>query len=221
MAAVVGLATLSACAVGPRLEPVAVPGVPSVTVTESGVRLTVFPNTWSAYPGDLPQYFTPLEVRIENARDEELAIRLEDFVALDDGRQQYRALPPGEVARAVSGGARDVGPGNTRDAIQVAGPWSPHRRPYRAPYYWPYYGPYGAWGYWDPYYPYSWARPAPRDVLTLGLREGPLLPGANVQGFLYFQQATARGSTLAVSWVPRLANGTPLPALSAQFRIVR
>jgi hypothetical protein len=53
------------------------------------------------------------------------------------------------------------------------------------------------------------------------MREGRLLPGASIQGFLYFQQATARGNLLTVSWTPRLAGGTVLETLAAQFRIVR
>lgn len=210
-----GLSLLGACAVGPRLEPVGVPASPNVTVTGSDVRLTVSPNTWAAYPEDLSQHFTPMEVRIENARDEDVVIRLEDFAALDDGRQQYRALPPGEVARAVTGGA-DRG-----DALLLAGPWYPYR-----PWRWaPYYGPYYGWGYWDPYYPYYWpyywARPFPRAVLTLAVREGPIIPGASIQGFLYFQRATARGNSLTVSWTPHLVDGTALPTLSTEFRIVR
>ena len=77
--------------------------------------------------------------------------------------------------------------------------------------------------YSDPYYsyPYGWPRLSAQNVLTLGLREGRLLPGASIQGFLYLQHATARGNLLTVSWTPRLAGGTPLATLSAQFRIVR
>jgi hypothetical protein len=222
MAAVglVGLLVLSACAAGPRLEPVVDPAQRSVTLAETGVRLTVLPNTWSAYPGDLPQHFTPIEVRIENMRDDELLIRLEDFAALDEARQQYRALPPGEVAQVVSGGA-DNDPAHEPAALRLAGPWYPYRSRYWAPYWGPYYGPYGPWGYWGPYYPYYWGRPFPQDVLTLGLREGSLLPGAGLQGFLYFQRATARGNSLTVSWTPRLSSGTALPTLSTRFRIVR
>jgi hypothetical protein len=62
------------------------------------------------------------------------------------------------------------------------------------------FGPYySAWVYpWGPdYYP---ARPT-TDVLTLGLPEGVLPPGAHVSGFLYFKRATAaqRGG-LDLSW---------------------
>jgi hypothetical protein len=100
----------------------------------------------------------------------------------------------------------------------VAGPWYPYR-----PRYWgPYYGPYGPWWYSDPYsYPYGWPRPSAQNVLTLALRDGRLLPGASIQGFLYLQRVTTQANLLTVSWTPRLASGTPLATLSAQFRIVR
>jgi len=215
----VGLSLLGACVMGPRLESVTAPAEPGITLTDGGVRLTVLPNTWSAYPSDLSRYFTPVQVRIENARSDELQIRYEDFMALDDGNQQYRAVPPGEVARAMSGGPGPAEPAHKTASILLAGPWY---RPYWPRYWGPYYGPYGPWWYPDPYYyPYAWPRPTAQDVLTLGLREGRLLAGASVEGFLYLQQATVRGTSLTVSWTPRLANGASLATLSAQFRIVR
>jgi hypothetical protein len=198
---------------------VAAPSEPSIALADAGIRLTVFPNTWSAYPLELPRYYTPVEVTIENTRADDVQIRYEDFAVLDDENRQYRAVPPAEVARAIFGGFAPSGPDRRPRPVLLVGPWYPYR-----PWYWgPYYGPsYGPWWYSDPYsYPYAWPRPIAQDVLTLGLREGQLLPGANVQGFVYFQQATARGSVLTVSWTPRLAAGTPLPTLSAQFRILR
>ena len=210
---------LGGCAAGPRLESVLAPAQPGVTLTDAGIRFTVLPNTWSAYPSDLWRYYTPVEMKVENARGEELQIRYEDFFALDDGNHQYRAVPPGEVARAVSGGATLYGPTHGPGATLLAGPWYPYW-----PRYWgPYYGPFAPWWYADPYYysPYAWPRPAVQDVLTLGLREGRLLPGASVQGFLYFQQATARGNLLTLSWTPRLSSGVPLAPFAARFRILR
>ena len=212
----VALSLLGACAMGPRLESVTAPTEPGVTLTDGGIRWTVLPNAWSAYPSDLSRYFTPVQVRIENARSDDLQIRYEDFIALDDANQQYRAVPPGEVARAMSGGLGPAEPTDKSPSILLAGPWY---HPYR-PYYWgPYYGP---WWYADPYYyPYAWPRPTAQDVLTLGLREGRLLAGASVEGFVFLQHATARGASLTVSWTPRLASGAPLETLSVQFRIVR
>jgi hypothetical protein len=78
-------------------------------------------------------------------------------------------------------------------------------------YYWPgtpfwqgplYYPPYySEWVYfWGPnYYP---ARPS-ADVLTLGLPEGVLAPGGRVNGFLYFQRATAASRRLTLAWEAR------------------
>ena len=219
-ALLVALSVLCACAAMPRLEPAAAPAQPGVTLTEAGVRITLLPNTWSAFPSDLPRYYTPIQVQIENLLSEEVQVRYEDFLALDDERQQYRAVPPGEVARALSGSAHPTGPSpvGPRPTL-VAGPWYPYW-----PRFWsPYYGPYGSGWYSDPYYsyPYRWPQLSAQNVLILGLREGRLLPGASIQGFLYLQHATARGNLLTVSWTPRFAGGAPLQTLSAQFRIVR
>jgi hypothetical protein len=109
----------------------------------------------------------------------------------------------------------------------AGGPWWPHPywpyRPWRPfyPYYYPYYAPYYPYPYAYPYYPYGWPPATGYDLLTLGLREGRVLPGARVQGFLYLQQATQKGNQLTLSWTPVTAGGTPLATLSAQFRIVR
>jgi hypothetical protein len=212
----VGAILLGACAAGPRLEPVTAPADPGVTLTDGKVRWTVLPNTWSAYPSDLARFFTPVQVTIENARSDELQIRYEDFVALDDANQQYRAVPPGEVARAVSGALGPAGPAGAPGPILLAGPWY---SPYRPRYWGSYYGP---WSYPDPYYsPYAWPWRGAQEVLTLGLREGRLLAGASVQGFVFLQHATARGAFLTVFWTPRLAGGETLPTLAAQFRIAR
>lgn len=224
IAAVMSLALnlLGACAVGPRLESVMTPSLPGLTLADAQIQFTVLPNTWSAYPSDLSRYYTPVEVKIENARSDALQIRYEDFFALDDRNQQYRVVPPGEVARTVSGTPSPIGPAREGRAILLAGPWYPYWPRYWGPHGGPYYGPYAPWWYADPYYyPYGWPRPAGQDVHTLGLREGRLLPGASVQGFLYFQQATARGSLLTLSWTPHLSGGAPLTTFSAQFRIIR
>ena len=92
-ALLVGLSLLCACAAGPRLEPVAAPAQPGVTLTEAGVRITLLPNTWSAYPSDLPRYYTPMEVQIENLLSEEVQVRYEDFLALDDGKSTIPSRP--------------------------------------------------------------------------------------------------------------------------------
>jgi hypothetical protein len=217
------LLALTACA-GPRLEVATAPSRPSVTLTDAGVELTILPNTWSGYPGDLGRYYTPVEVRIRNDRPEEIQIRYGDFLAVDEGRNQYRAVPPLEVARALfgvrSGHPRSHDAMRPRGAALLAwhGPWWPYSS-------WP-YRPWHPWGpyYPDPFYydyPYLAYRPTGYDILTLGLREGRLLPGARVQGFLYFQLATRKAGLLTLTWTPVSPDGKPLATLSSQFRIIR
>ena len=229
------MAALTACA-GPRLEVAAAPSAPSVTLADAGVRLVILPNTWRGNPTDLSQYYTPAEVRIENDRSDEIQVRYGDFLAVDEAQNQYRAVAPSEVARALFGGRRPLpapravvaGWTGTRLPVRAAGgPWWPYPfwpyRPWRPfyPYYYPYYSPYYPFPYSYPYYPYGWPPATGYDLLTLGLREGRVLPGARVQGFLYLQQATRKGNLLTLSWTPVTADGTPLATLSTQFRIVR
>lgn len=224
-------AVLTACA-GPRLEVADAPSQPSVTLEDAGIRLVIQPNTWKGYPSDLDQYYTPVEVQIENDRSDEIQVRYGDFVALDEAKNQYRAVAPAEVARALFGGRRPRRPPHAIVASwagappmvrTVEGPWWPHPfwtyRPW-SPWY-PYHSPYYPYPYYDPYYPYAWPRATGYDILTLGLREGRILPGARIQGFLYLQQATHKGTLLTLSWMPVTADGRPLATLSTEFRIIR
>jgi hypothetical protein len=212
------MAILTACA-GPRLEVAAAPSQPSVTLADAGIRLIILPNTWKGHPSDLGQYYTPVEVRIENDRSDEIQVRYGDFLAVDEAQNQYRAVAPAEVARALFGGRRPARP----LVRTVHGPWWPSPFwPYRPWSPWsPYYSPYYPSPYYDPYYPYARPRATGYDILTLGLREGRILPGARVQGFLYLQQATQKGTLLTLSWTPVTADGKPLATLSTEFRIVR
>lgn len=237
LATLLAILALAGCA-GPRLEVATAPAETSVTLFDAGIQLTILPNTWSGYPGDLGLYYTPVEFRIQNDRNEEIHVRYGDFLALDDVANQYRAVPPGEVARALFGARQPRGDlvSRPRGGVPLSspllagpGPWWPYGYgPYRGwysyyayPYYgYPYYGPF----YPDPFYhdyPYWRSRPTGYDILTLGLREGRVLPGARVQGFLYFQQATQQGTLLTLTWTPASPAGKPLGAFSAQFRIVR
>lgn len=186
---------------GPRLEPVTGPPTAEIVAAEAGLRLTILPNAWSGYPADLSSYFTPIAVRIENQRSEDVQVRYEDFVAVDNDRIQYRALPPNEVAQAVTSGSW---------------PWYPYREPFLYPYY-PFY-PYGFYG---PYYPSGWYSRSAQDIFTLALHEGRILPGATIQGVLYLQLATGHGTSLTFTWTPPGPDGKPLATLSAQLRIVR
>jgi hypothetical protein len=72
---------------------------------------------------------------------------------------------------------------------------------------------------WGPaYYP---AQPSP-DVLSLGLPEGVLPPGAHVSGFLYFKRATgSRQGALDLSWdVHDARSGAPLAQVHVPLEVV-
>jgi hypothetical protein len=186
---------------GPRLEPITGPPTAEVVVAQAGLRLTILPNSWSGFPTDLSAYFTPIAVRIENQRSEDAQVRYADFVAVDDGHIQYRALPPVEVAQVVTSGPW---------------PWYPYREAFLYPYY-----PFYPYGYAGPFYPYGWSPRSAQDIFTLALREGRILPGATIQGFLYLQLATVHGTSLTFTWTPPGPDGTSLATLSTQLRIVR
>ncbi len=227
LGALLPIAALAACAT-PRLQVADMPTQPSVTLTDAGIRLTILPNTWSGYPSDLARYYTPVEIKIENDRKDEILVRYADFLAVDEAHNQYRAVAPSEVARALFGGRRQYGDPHRAPALWTVpdapllawhDPWWPS--PFWHHRYWgPFYSPFSPYPYLDPGYPYGWSR-AGYDILTQGLREGRILPGARVEGFLYLQQATQKGSLLTLSWRPAIAEGKALAPLSSQFRIVR
>lgn len=227
LASVLALLALTACA-GPRLEVAAAPAQPSVTLANADIQLTILPNTWSGYPSDLPRYYTPVQIEIQNDRSEDILLRYGDFLAVDEASNQYRAVPAAEVAQALFG--RRLPSGNPAwgsagrsptpaPLLAWNGPWWPGP-------YWPYrsWYPYSPYYYPDPFfyeYPYRWPRARAYDILTLGIREGRIVAGARVEGFLYFQQATQKGNLLSLSWTPVSADGKALATLSSQFRIVR
>jgi hypothetical protein len=214
-----GLAALLAGCAAPRLEFLGAPSQPVLTLAEAGLQLTVVPNSWTGFPTDLPRYYTPLQLGIQNDRSEEIHVRYGDFVAVDESQNQYRAVEPGEVVRALIGvGAQPRGPTGAPPLLAYHGPWWPYSPwPYR-PWY-----PFGSyawpWPYYYDYYP--WPQGTGYDVLARALREGRILPGARVEGFLYLQLATQQASTLTVSWTPTDAAGQPLATLRSQFRVLR
>jgi hypothetical protein len=227
------LASLAGCA-APRLQVEGAPAVSQVEEAEAGIRVTILPNTWAGYPSDLVRYYTPIEIRLQNERKDEIQVRYADFLAVDEARNQYRAVAPDEVVRALFGGSGRYGAASPvprygmnppSQLYAFHDPWwrYAHRPfPYRSPFYWPYsYWPYPPYPYHDPEYVPGWPRAAAYDILRLGLRQGRVLAGARVEGFLYLQQATRKGNLLTLSWNPGITDGRPLATFRTQFRIIR
>jgi hypothetical protein len=223
----VGLAALLAGCAAPRLEFLGAPAQVDLTLADAGLQLTLAPNTWTGYPTDLSRYYTPLQIGIQNDRSDEIQVRYEDFVAVDEIQTQYRAVAPTEVVRALFGRGAGLGAAGEAPLLALHGPWRPYYRwPYSPWYSHGWYGPYGPYGpfSWPSpyYYEYSaWPQGTGYDILARAVREGRILPGARIEGFLYLQLATQRASTLSLSWTPKDPGGQPIATLRSQFRVVR
>ena len=50
---------------GPRLEAVASPAEPALTLDQSGIRLTISPNNWARYPSNFSWYYTQVGIQVE------------------------------------------------------------------------------------------------------------------------------------------------------------
>ena len=195
------LLTMTGCA-SPQLQLAANPSPPAVTLAQAGVRLTLIPQDWHAFPHDLPEYYTPIRVLIQNDRSDEIQVRYQDFAAVDAAGSQYAAVRPTEVAQALTRAAASAAAADW--ALADGDMWRDR---------WALDLPYDSF-----YYPLGY--PSFTDLLSRGLQEGPALPGALVQGFLYLQPVSHRGP-LTLVWRPRLASGQSLPQFSAPLRVVR
>ncbi|MBI3080756.1 MAG: hypothetical protein HYY89_05200 [candidate division NC10 bacterium] len=194
-------AGLAACGT-PRLVPLAPVGEApqeGVAVRASGLALTSVPADWPGYPGDLPRSVTPLLLVLANEAGAPVLVRFEDFLLLDSGDREYRVLSPLEVVTVLYGSAP------SRSDILPA--FHLHRHPFffhgllSDPFFYPYSYPYHPYYPYDAPAPYAW--PPGRDILRLALREGRVLPGHRVEGFLFFQHATAGAGPFTLSWIPR------------------
>ncbi len=201
---------LASCATGPRLQLAGEPERQGASLAQEGIQVTLVPDAWRGYPASLSQDYVPLRVGIQNGRQDEILVRFGDFLAVDQAGNQYRAVPPSEVARALFGSL-------PAPLYASAWPWWPYPGSWRHPYFgtgYPWLDPW--WGY-----PYASPRPVPYDVLTLGLREGRVLPGASVDGFLYLQPLRPDAGSLTLLWTPVLPAGQPITTFRAQFQVVR
>jgi hypothetical protein len=180
-----------------RIVPVPEPGVAidaaqtTASVAADNVELAVRASAWRGNPWDLDHYVAPFLVSLTNGTPSLLQYDYGSFRAFDDQRFQYTALPPAEVERIFR--ARAAVP--ERLAATGAPPILRRRPavadPYWYPWDWSWYGGYG----WPWYYSVP---PALDDIYLRALPVGPLLPGARLEGFVYFPRlrADARGLRL-------------------------
>ena len=134
-------------------------------------------------------------MEIDNQSGKTIEIYYSDVVLFDPYRTQYNPLSPEVVASAVSTSEPAYGysaPSYPRVSVGLGfgfGGGYGYRRGYgRRGYYGPAVGIYNYYpGWYAPPTAY-WTEPvSTKDILTFALVSGPVYPGSNVSGYVYFR----------------------------------
>jgi hypothetical protein len=189
------LALIAACA-GPTLRPQTRTGTGAIVQEMPSLHVSVEAEAWNGRPRSLPEYVLPFLVILQNTGTAPVAVTRADFFLLDDANRQYLPLAPSEVVTLLGGRASGVGvspsvgvSGSTAGSTSVGVGLGILL------------GGYGA---------------DTRDVIPQGLPEGPLLPGAEVKGFLYFPHPAPGYKSLRFVLAPQALPGKP--RLDFEFR---
>ncbi len=187
---------IGACA-GPALVP-DVPGMAGPILQEvPGLRVAVEIGVWNARPSGLTDTVLPLLVTLRNTGTRPVTVARQDFALLDQANRQYLPIPPADVAAMYGGGS---GSGVGISPSVGFGGASGGRS---------FFGggvgvTFGSWG------------SDTRDIIPLGLAEGPIQPGAEVRGFLYFPRPAPETQDLRLIAV--LQEPPATPPLEFRFR---
>lgn len=160
---------LAACA-----QPLFVPDSPGVAgpmIQEvPGLLVAVESEAWKARPSSLPDTVLPLLVTVRNTGSSPMVVARQDFVLLDHTNRQYSAIHPADVAAMFGGG------GGSGVAVSPSVGFG---------------GSSGGWGNRSVVGGGlgvtfgSWGSDT-RDIIPMALADGPIQPGAELRGFLYF-----------------------------------
>jgi len=186
---------MAACA-GPTLRPETRTGTGAIVQEMPSLRVSVEAEAWNGRPRNLPDYVLPFLIMLTNTGTAPVALTRADFVLLDDANRQYLPLAPSEVVTLLGGRSSGVGvspsvgvSGSTAGSTSVGVGLGVLL------------GGYGA---------------ETRDVIPQALPEGPILPGAEVKGFVYFLRPALGYKSLRVVVAPQ---GLPeKPRLDFEFR---
>ncbi len=132
-----------------------------------GLAVVVEINAWKARPGALTDAILPLLVVLRNTGTRPVLVARQDFALMDQANRQYLPIHPTEVATMYGGG----GPSGVAVSPSVG------------------FGGSSAGGsFFGGGIGLSFGSPGAdaRDIIPLGLAEGPVQAGAEVRGFLYF-----------------------------------
>ena len=185
------LALLAACASGPALQPAMTSAPGPVTQEVPGLQVSVDSRAWQGRPRNLTDRILPFLIQVRNSGTAPLAFVRSDFLLLDETNRQYLPLAPTDVVSALGGQPSGTvvspsvgvatGSGGTAFGLGLG--------VYLG-------GPYGA-------------DSDTRDIIPQALPEGPLVPGAEMRGFLYFPIPTPGYRTLRLVVLPRDVPGQP------------
>lgn len=160
------------------------------------LRISVEAEAWNGRPRSLPEYVLPFLIILRNSGTAQLIITRADFLLLDDANRQYLPLAPSEVVTLLGGRASGVGvspsvgvSGSTAGGTSVGVGLGILL------------GGYGT---------------DTRDVIPRALPEGPILPDAEVKGFVYFPRPVSGYKSLRLVAAPQGLPGKP--RLDFEFR---
>ncbi len=178
---------LFSCA--PSLTPVSIPeGIAdvkagSLTLTKSGITISVYADAWRYDPMDVGTSFTPFLIAVSNNTGVDIAIHEDSIFMYDDNSVQYGVVSAEAVDRAT---------------IQTY--------VYPPMVYWGGgYSDRDHWGFgWSPVYPYDRYG---SDVVPLAFRFGPITAGARVHGFVYLQRLSSAAGRVKIVITPLTVTG--------------
>jgi hypothetical protein len=174
-------------------------GTGAILQETPGLRVSVEVNAWQGQPSSLASYVLPFLVTLKNIGNAPVATARTDFSLLDEANRQYLPLAPTEVVTIMAGS----GSGTT---------------------VYPSVGIGGSTGSWGSSTGFGVGLGAvfggygtdTRDIIPQALAEGPIQPGAEVMGFLYFPLPAPGYKSLRLVFAPRDPPGQP--RLDFEFR---
>ena len=192
------LVGFSACG-GPTLQPATPIGTGAIVQEAPGLRVSVEANAWQGRPSSLAGYVLPFLVILRNTGTAPVTIARTDFSLLDDANRQYLPLVPTEVVTIMAGS----GSGTT---------------------VYPSVGVGGSTGSWGSSTGFGVGLGAvfggygtdTRDIIPQAIADGPIQPGAEVRGFVYFPLPAPGYKSLRLVFAPRDPPGQP--RLDFEFR---
>ena len=185
------ISLLAGCASGPTLQPVGTATPGPVAQEVPGLQVTVDTRAWQGHPRNLTDRFLPFLILLRNTGSAPLAVVRSEFFLLDDTNRQYLPLSPVDVVIALGGQPPGAvvspsvgvasGGGGTAFGLGLGVSLG---------------APFGT-------------DSDTRDIIPQALPDGPVYPGYEVHGFLYFLIPAPGYRTLRLVVIPRDVPGQP------------